>query len=198
MGFKQLIADQCVFIKGVGKDQVILVVWVDDIVMFSKRLNVKAKTTFDAAIRAVFEVSPWTTGGAGWLLNIRIERDWETGTVHLSQRAHIEKVAKQFGLDGKNCPKPRYPMFTKHGLCKPKDLNQIIPRSKFDYMSAVGALLYISLTTRPDVAYSVGVLRRFMACPTVDHVAAAKRVISYLYGRSLEYATAGLRSQMQL
>ena len=42
--------------------------------------------------------------------------------------------------------------------------------------------MYISLTTRPDVAYSVGVLSRFMACPTQRHVDAAKRVILYLNG----------------
>jgi hypothetical protein len=32
-------------------------------------------------------------------------------------------------------------------------------------MSAVGGLVYITMTTRPDIAYSVGVLSRFMACP---------------------------------
>jgi len=45
----------------------------------------------------------------------------------------------------------------------------------------VGALLYLSLTARPDIAQCVGVLSRFMSCPGEAHVTAAKQVIKYLY-----------------
>ena len=56
-----------------------------------------------------------------------------------------------------------------------------MPASTFDYQSAVGGLLYLALTARPDVAQAVGVLSRFMSCPGEDHVEAAQQVISYLY-----------------
>ena len=46
----------------------------------------------------------------------------------------------------------------------------------------MGGLLYLSLTTRPDVAQAVGVLSRFMSYPGQEHVDAAKQVIRYLYG----------------
>ena len=56
-----------------------------------------------------------------------------------------------------------------------------MPASTFDYQSAVGGLLYLALTARPDVAQAVGVLSRFMSCLGQDHVEAAQQVIRYLF-----------------
>eukprot|EP00965_Chrysotila_dentata_P007619 248235-Pleurochrysis_carterae.AAC.1 len=44
-------------------------------------------------------------------------------------------------------------------------------------MSLVGALLYCSTQTRPDVAYAVGMLCRAMSCPTPELLDAARRVL---------------------
>jgi hypothetical protein len=65
-------------------------------------------------------------------------------------------------------------------LSKPKD-EDVVPTSTFDYPSAVGGLLYLSITARPDIAQAVGVLSRFMSCPGKDHVEAAQRTIRYLF-----------------
>ena len=127
---------------------------------------------FDENIRKEFTVSPWTSGEAGWLLNLKIVRDWEAGTLHISEEAAIEKLAIKFGLQD---AKSSIPMSTDTKLSKPQDGEELISCDVFDYMSAVGGLMYIALTTRPDVAYSVGVLSRFMACPTQRHVDAAKK-----------------------
>ena len=47
-----------------------------------------------------------------------------------------------------------------------------------EYQSLVGALLYASTHTRPDVAYSVGQLTRCMAYPTPELLADARRACS--------------------
>ncbi len=60
-------------------------------------------------------------------------------------------------------------------------VDKIIPSSVWDYQSAVGGLLYLSLTAQPDIAQAVGVLSKFSSCPGEEHVAAAKQVIRYLY-----------------
>jgi hypothetical protein len=184
-GFRQLVSDQCVFVKGQGDDEVIVCTWVDDIIMASSRSNRRARQLFDEQIRSEFTVSPWTAGEAGWILNMNVVRDWEAGTLHISQEAAIEKLAQRFGLDQPNSAKPYIPMATDTKLKKP-EASDIVSKDVFDYMSAVGGLLYIALTTRPDVAYAVGVLSRFMACPAASHVESAKKVISYLY-RTKEY-----------
>jgi len=69
--------------------------------------------------------------------------------------------------------------------------------ARVPYSSAVGAVLYASLCTRPDVAYAVGILSRFSACPGRQHWEALKRVIRYLLGtagRGLQFdGSQGLR-----
>ncbi|GJV35442.1 retrovirus-related pol polyprotein from transposon TNT 1-94 [Tanacetum coccineum] len=47
------------------------------------------------------------------------------------------------------------------------------------YRSLVGRLIYVT-HSRPDVAYSVGVLSRYMHNPSKTHFGAAKRVLRYL------------------
>ena len=181
MGFTQLLSDQCVFSKGSGDSQIIVCTWVDDIILAAKRENQAARVEFDRALRSEFEVSPWTSGEAGWILNMNVQRNWKAGTLHLSQPGAIEKLAARFELDGREGYAPKVPMDPNLKLTKPSE-DQKIPVSEFDYQAAVGSLLYLSLTARPDIAQCVGVLSRFMSCPGVEHVETAKRVIRYLFG----------------
>eukprot|EP00965_Chrysotila_dentata_P051699 1716008-Pleurochrysis_carterae.AAC.1 len=59
------------------------------------------------------------------------------------------------------------------------------------YQSLVGALLYCSTQTRPDVAYAVGLLSRAMSCPTPSLLDAARRVLMNLH----HHKSVGLRYQ---
>ena len=181
LGFRQLISDKCVFVRREGADQVIIATWVDDIIMCSAKDNTVARESFDTKLREVFEVSPWTSGEADWILNMKIQRDWEKGTVHLSQPQAIEKLAVRFGLIGREGRAPHIPMAPDLKLVKPAS-EDIVPASIWDYQSAVGGLLYLALTARPDLAQAVGVLSRFMNCPSEEAVKAAQQVIRYAYG----------------
>ncbi|KAG8496846.1 hypothetical protein CXB51_008129 [Gossypium anomalum] len=51
---------------------------------------------------------------------------------------------------------------------------------KIPYASAVGSLMYAQVCTRPDIAYIVGMLGRYLSNPCIDHWVAAKRVMRYL------------------
>ncbi|XP_053691192.1 uncharacterized protein LOC128739719 [Sabethes cyaneus] len=50
------------------------------------------------------------------------------------------------------------------------------------YRSLVGALLYVSVCARPDIAASATILGRKVSCPTEADWVAAKRVVRYLLG----------------
>jgi hypothetical protein len=47
---------------------------------------------------------------------------------------------------------------------------------------AVGSLMYAQVCTRPDIAFTVGMLGRYQSDPGLDHLRAAKKVMRYLQG----------------
>lgn len=50
------------------------------------------------------------------------------------------------------------------------------------YQNLIGSLMYLAVSTRPDIAHAVSVLSQFNACYGKQHWAAAKRVLRYLKG----------------
>jgi hypothetical protein len=52
------------------------------------------------------------------------------------------------------------------------------------YASLISALMYAAIGTRPDIAFTVGVLSRFLSNPGRLHWNEAKRVLVYLRGTS--------------
>ncbi|GFY88361.1 hypothetical protein Acr_06g0003010 [Actinidia rufa] len=51
---------------------------------------------------------------------------------------------------------------------------------KIPYASVVGSLMYAQVCTRPDIAFIVGVLGRYLSDPGMQYWKAAKRVMRYL------------------
>eukprot|EP00965_Chrysotila_dentata_P203735 6181915-Pleurochrysis_carterae.AAC.5 len=49
------------------------------------------------------------------------------------------------------------------------------------YRRVVGGMLYIAMTTRPDVSYAVGMLTRCLAFPMDELLKEAEHVLIYLY-----------------
>ena len=50
------------------------------------------------------------------------------------------------------------------------------------YSSLVGILMYAQVCTRPDIAFVVGMLGRYLSNPGSQHWKAAKKVLRYLQG----------------
>ena len=48
-----------------------------------------------------------------------------------------------------------------------------------DYLGAIGALMYLVMSTRPDIAYAVGVLTCFNANPGLAHWNVVKHLFCY-------------------
>ena len=53
------------------------------------------------------------------------------------------------------------------------------------YKSIIGSLLYL-MTSRPDIAFSVGVYAQYHAAPKESHLTAVKQIIKYVNG-TLDY-----------
>jgi hypothetical protein len=50
------------------------------------------------------------------------------------------------------------------------------------YRQIVGSTIYLSNNTRPDIAYAIGQLARFILVPIVTHLQIAKQLLRYLAG----------------
>ena len=55
-------------------------------------------------------------------------------------------------------------------------------RDSFPYRQVAGALLYLVMYTRPNIAYAVGVLARFGAAPTYNACYCTVHLLQYLSG----------------
>jgi hypothetical protein len=117
-------------------------------------------------------------GDPRFLLGIKIDRNWTSHTIRISQPAFIETVAKRFNIQMPTKP-----------VTSPMDPNAILKRNEtaidpsmidVPYASAIGSLNYISVATRPDISYSVNRLAQFVSSPTIEHWTAVQRIFKYL------------------
>ena len=51
-----------------------------------------------------------------------------------------------------------------------------------EYQCIIGSLMYAAIATRPDIAFSVGMLSQYMSNPGEEHFIGIKRVLRYLRG----------------
>jgi hypothetical protein len=122
-------------------------------------------------------------------LGMEIRRDRRNRVIRLSQKAYVDKILVDFGmLDSK----PGATLIDVSTLSLAPEGFQATESSRRVYASAIGSLMYLMLGTRPDIAYSVSCLSRFMANPTDAHATALKRVFRYLNStRDLELVYRG-------
>ena len=118
-------------------------------------------------------------------LGIQIEQT-DTG-IKIHQTSYCNEVLKRFGFDQRERVS-KIPMevnakfsATLH-LNDQENVTDDDNESTFNYRSAVGALMYLATSTRPDLAFAVGYLSRFVSKPTRKHIGAIKKVLKYLNG----------------
>ena len=60
----------------------------------------------------------------------------------------------------------------------------VVEMSKVPYASTIGSLMYAMVCTRPNIAYAVGVVNRYMSNPGREHWVVVKWILRYLRGTS--------------
>ncbi|KAL6351159.1 hypothetical protein AAG906_031745 [Vitis piasezkii] len=126
-------------------------------------------------------------GDASFVLGIQIHQDRSRGILGLSQRTYIDKVLQRYGMQNSKPGDTPVAKGDKFSLNQcPKNSLESQEMQKIPYASAVGSLMYAQVCTRPDIAYIVGMLGRYLSNPGMDHWRAAKRVMRYLQ-RTKEY-----------
>ena len=171
IGFQVSGFDPCLYIKIVEDQCVLVLVYVDDVLVTGSSLELIARTKADLKTR--FEMTD--SGKCAFVLGIEL-LDGADGSVKMCQRRYVDDILKRFGME--DCK----------AVASPVDMSSRLVSSdaatKVDapFREAVGALMHLTTATRPDIAYAVGYVSRFMENPQEDHWIAVKRILRYLQG----------------
>ncbi|WVZ75291.1 hypothetical protein U9M48_023361 [Paspalum notatum var. saurae] len=110
--------------------------------------------------------------------------------IELSQAAYARKVLEKAGMGA--CNPCATPMETRLKLSKHSASPAV---DATEYRSLIGSLRYL-MNTRPDLAFAVGFLSRFMEDPRQEHMAAIKHLLKYVAG-TVDYGLVYARSNAE-
>lgn len=165
LGFCRSKSEHAVYMRGIGARRLIVGVYVDDLVITGADESDIDK--FKSEMKHTFQMSD--LGLLKYYLGLEVHQGEEGITV--CQRAYAAKILESAGLTG--CNISHTPMEPRLKLSKDSTALAV---DATQYRSIVGSLRYL-VNSRPDIAYSVGFVSRFMESPTTEHLLTVKRVL---------------------
>jgi hypothetical protein len=117
-------------------------------------------------------------GPIRFYLGIKVDRNRELRTIQLTQTAAIDRILDEAKLtDYSSCQ-----TLMEHGLQLKgvTEFSQVVNQKAYAYLN--GRLLYLTINTRPDIAFAVSRLTQYIIKPNSQYWAALKRLIRYLKG----------------
>ena len=168
LGMERNPADDCVYVRRKGGHILIIALYVDDLLIACSDRSVLMETK--EQLSKGFKMKD--LGESKIILGMDISRDRHAGTLSLCQSRYAQKVIDRYGLThAKGMSTPMDP-----GI----DLTESAAPCKQPYREAIGSLMYLMVGTRPDLAFSIGTLAKFVENPSELHWNAVKRVIRYV------------------
>ena len=170
MGFMPSPHEAAIYRRGNGGSALLVGVYVDDLVITgAKDAEVAA---FKEEMKATFQMSD--LGHLSFYLGIEVHQG-DSG-ITLRQTAYAKRIVELAGLT--DCNPALTPMEERLKLSRDSTTEEV---DATQYRRLVGSLRYL-VHTRPDLAYSVGYVSRFLQRPTTEHEQAVKRIIRYVAG----------------
>ncbi|KAK1686445.1 hypothetical protein QYE76_047293 [Lolium multiflorum] len=170
-GFKVAGRDhKAMYARGDGTSRLLVGMYVDDLIITGN--DNKEISWFMDEMASSFKMSD--LGLLTFYLGIEVHQD-STG-ITINQSAYALKILEKCGMA--DCNPSVVPMESRLKLSKK---SMAPPADTTLYRSIVGSLRYL-VHTRPDIAYVVGYVSRFMENPTTEHMSAVKHVLRYIAG----------------
>jgi hypothetical protein len=173
LGFTRLHSDWGLYTRISETETTYVLVYVDDVLIASREMD-----TVTGVKEALKRKWRWTDSGeAGYILGFKITRDLSAKSISLSQTAYIEQVLERFQLTDANVVST--PLIHGIHLVTNNASDTNFERQTL-YRAMVGTIMWLSLSTRPDMAYAASTLGQFNQNPGNMHIESAKRVLRYL------------------
>jgi Reverse transcriptase (RNA-dependent DNA polymerase)/gag-polypeptide of LTR copia-type/Integrase core domain/GAG-pre-integrase domain len=179
MKFTRLKSDHCVYFRSVDNVVFYVAIYVDDILLLSNSLM--KINSLKKELSQLFDMKD--LGEAHFVLGIRIERNRAARTLTLSQSEYVKNVISRFGMSSSHPVSTPLDVSVKLSKADcPATQAEINNMKDVPYQSALGAIMYAMIATRPDIAFAVTALSQFSNNPGLQHWVALKRVLRYLNG----------------
>lgn len=172
--FEQLRADPCVFVGNFRNSEVYLAIYVDDGLLMSK--SVDAINEVIRNLQQMFKITVHLDSSNLQFVGLQIEQDLSVGTVSIHQQTYITKMIDKFNMS--NAKPLTIPAEPSIRLSSTATNVQCDPRQP--YREAVGSLIFLATSSRPDISFAVNQVSRFLNNWTDEHWQAVKRIIRYL------------------
>ncbi|CAI7810663.1 unnamed protein product [Closterium sp. NIES-53] len=179
LGFAPSTADRSLFLRTDNSlPPLYILVYVDDLAFATANTEALALVKLELQKRHTCT----DLGELRNYLGLQITRDRIRRTITLTQSHMVHQVLQRFGF---RYSSPQYtPLPTGHSLSAPLSDESIEPSGP--YPELVGCLMYLMTCTRPDLAYPLSILARYVAPERhrPEHWEPAKRVLRYLCSTS--------------
>jgi hypothetical protein len=178
LGYKTNDLCPCIFIKVDDDGIAMIAVYVDDLNLIGHK---KALQKTAAYLKKEFEMKD--LGETKFCLGFQIERFAEGTLVH--QSTYTRRLLERFGMS--ECKPLSTPMQVRSldvdtDPFRPLKAPEVVLGEEYPYLAAIGALMYLSNCTRPDIAFAVNCLARSSSSPTMRHWKGVKHIFRYLKG----------------
>jgi len=178
LGLKRAHSDWGVFYTHIGRDILILASHVDDCTLTGS--SRKLMGLFKNEIRARYKITD--LGPISWVLGMKVIQDRVAQTISLSQEPYIDAIIAKYNFsDLKPVSIPMDPN-VQLSRTRPMSIADTAHMKNIPYRATMGSLMYLAVTTCPDIAFAVSTIAQFSQDPGPEHWEAVKRIYRYLLG----------------
>jgi hypothetical protein len=168
-GFTQSSADPCVYFRGDNNDKLFIGIFVDDLFICGNKEATILE--YKATMKSNFKMTD--LGLLTWYLGMHFSQD-STG-IAIDQSQYIVQKLDTFNFSKWSVSTPLLVNFQDL-----LDNDDGILEPQFQYRSAVGSLIHLMRSTRPDIAVAVSIVSRYLDRPTKLHCDMVRRIYQYL------------------
>ena len=175
LGYYPLSNDNCIYTSNERLHGITIITYVDDFLLLGR--NIVKIQELKEILSKEFDMK--NLGTCSQFLGVRITRDRQKRSIHLTQELFAEKVANSFRQQD---AKPAYtPIDTSDPNLTSPHTGEATTTETKQYQSGIGSLTYAMCQTRPDLAFTVSVLSRHSHNPGPNHRNALMRAVRYLH-----------------
>lgn len=196
IGFKPTCSDPQVYVMKNEIGQAIICTHVDDFGVATSNLEMKKYVR--EALQSKYDLTVNET--MNYYLGMNIERDRMNRSITVTQPAYVNAMLETFQIEDEVDKFPQTPLPVEHIPFHSSPLNvsgdenlvkaireheqQLGPykKEKKLFQAMIGSLLYLAISTRPDILFAVNYLSRYNQNPSKDHIELARRIMAYVAG----------------